>query len=112
MSFNIDKVSHCENCGIKFDGMDIYQHFLNTKESPEEALKSAWYYGWSEDNKKCFRVNITGITVMGKGDRTNAYMCTKCGHTLCRDTGEDVSEDYEKVFINLKKNEKKENKLP
>lgn len=112
MSFNIDKVSHCENCGINFNGMDIYQHFINEKETHEEALRTARYYGWSEDNKKCFRENITSITVRGQGDRTNAFMCTNCGHTLCRDTGEDVSEDYEKVYLNIKKNEKKESKLP
>ena len=114
MSFNIDKISNCENCGIDFNGEDIYQYFLNNKETPEEALKTAGYYGWKEDNKKCFRINITGITVMGKGDRTNAYMCTNCGHTLCRDTGEDVSEDYEKIFLSLKKEKlkNKESKLP
>ena len=71
----IGRKDNCPSCGISFLDEDIYEYFIKTN-IEERAEELAALYGWSEENKICFRNDIAVETEQYDG--ATWYMCPEC----------------------------------
>lgn len=73
----IGKSDKCPECNYDFNGEDIYETFLKQGKSEQEAFEIAsMYYGYSFENKKCFRKEIAVET--SQYDGATFYHCPEC----------------------------------
>ena len=85
-------LDNCPCCGVSFNDIDIYEHFLatyrekgipsyraETETLEEAALESASRYGWTEESPKCFRREF-GCEFEGYYDGIVIYKCPDCGY--------------------------------
>jgi hypothetical protein len=98
----------CPECGAKWDGGDIYEHFLSAKFNPNheqhgyyenksinEILDTASSYGWSETNKVRFG-RVIGVELLYDDPRhydgVSFWKCPSCEIAWNRFTGERTTE--------------------
>lgn len=74
---HIGKTDNCPECGFDFKGEDIYEYFLKQGNLDEEAFRVSLMYGYSFENKKCFRKEIAIETRQGY-DGCTWYHCPEC----------------------------------
>lgn len=75
----VGSTDKCPECGLDFKGEDIYECFLKQGKSEQEAFEIAsMYYGYTFENKKCFRKEIGIETITGSYDGCTFYQCPEC----------------------------------
>ncbi len=89
MSKNINELTNCPNCNASWKEKDIYESMLEQNGgNPEEARKSAAFYGWSEENKMFFS-RVIGIYDDDR-DMTVAWQCPFCKKRWDRFTNKQI----------------------
>lgn len=90
MRETIGDASACPACNVTWDGDDIFEHFMATgRYTRENAEDVARNYGWTPENKRCFKINMVVIDASRYGG-VSYYRCTSCESTWDRFTGERV----------------------
>ena len=75
------ELTNCSSCGITFEGEDIFEHFLKKSDGDKEyALKTAGYYGWSEQSKVKFVINRVYVKTLNVNP--DYHECKNCGHKV------------------------------
>ena len=64
----------CLHCGANLDHGDIFEYFFNECKDYTEAMISAGYYGWSENNKKHFNRSL----IIQPDDSEQYTICPDC----------------------------------
>ena len=75
---NLCDMNNCPGCGVSWVGEEIPQGLYSTGyyATMEDAREAAKSYGWTEENKKCFRNEIAQYCELR--DCVVAYKCCDC----------------------------------
>ena len=78
MSLNGEKLDKCPFCDISWIADEIPKGLYDTGQnaSMDEARQATKRYGWTEENKKCFKKEIARYCNLE--DRVIAYECFSC----------------------------------
>lgn len=86
MSYSVEKLENCPECGALWKTKDIYESMLEQYAGNHaRAKEAAEHYGWSEENRTFF-TRLTGIYDCDK-DCTVAWQCPDCSTQWDRFTG-------------------------
>lgn len=81
----------CPVCNVSWLGEEIpdglIAHAPGYYDTREKAEKAAKHYGWTPENKECFRTNVTGIEYLGQYDGVLEWRCNVCQARIGRFSG-------------------------